>query len=491
MTGKTISIKNRITTFFALFFIIISCLTFGGCSNATTENEITVFSWEDYMDLGSNGMDGEPAVEGLIEKFEREKGVKVNYRTFATCEAMYNELIKAPKACDLICPSEYMILKMKDEGLIQSYSMPQNYIAYGSPYIKSVFDGLGLNVNATETYAVGYMWGTMGLIYNADKYTASDFDSWYNMLTNDDFIGKMTIKDSLRDSYILALALVYKDELNTLNATYPDKNDAVYKEKIKEIFNRTDQETIDKAGEKLSELKTRLHSFEVDGGKTDLLTGKIDVNFAWSGDAVCAMADESRTVELGYAVPKEGSNVWFDGWVMTKDADVDNSIEFLNFLCEPENAIRNMEYIGYTSCIAGDDVFNYVAESYGEDEGEEIDLTYFFDPTSPAGTYAVTVSNPNGELFAQYSDAETISRCAVMKNFSDEELERLDKMWTKVKLITLSTTALILIAVGIVLIILAIALFVFREKLFGKFSLGRKNSLEKKGFKVVKIENIE
>ncbi len=485
--------KKTFLTILALVMMLFSFTSLAGCSNVTTGKEITVFSWEDYMDVGETDSDGTVISEGLIEEFEKENGIKVNYRTFATCEAMYNELKKDPKACDLICPSEYMILKMKDEGLIQPYTMPQNYVNYGSSYIKSVFDSIGLNDKATgKTYAIGYMWGTMGLIYNADKYKADDFDSWNNMMTDDRFVGKMTIKDSLRDSYILALALAYKGELEELNARYTDKSVKEYQDKLKEIFNRTDQASIDNAGDKLSELKKRLHSFEVDGGKMDLLTGKIDINFAWSGDAVCAMYDEDRIVKLGYAVPKEGSNVWFDGWVMTKDADVENSIKFLDFLCLPKNAVRNMNYIGYTSCIAGEEVFNdYVVENFEEDGEIPVDLSYFFDPSDTTGAYVVNVSNPNGELFAQYADSDTIYRCAVMKNFSDTELEKLDKMWTRVKLITLPTYVIILIVVGVVLLIVAAVLYKFREKIFGKLFANSNSTHKRKGYKTIKIENID
>ncbi len=492
---KNFFCKRTFLIIFSLLFALLFCFSSAGCSSVSYEKEITVFSWEDYMDLGSEEDSEGVEEQGLIEIFEEQYGIKVNYRTFATCEAMYTELKKDPSACDLICPSEYMILKMKDEGLIQEFDMPENYVKYGSPFIKSVFEGLELSKGETnKTYAVGYMWGTMGLIYNEDKFDASDFDSWYNMLTDERFVGTMTIKDSIRDSYFLALALVYKTDLDELNAQYSDKTNEEYKAKLKEIFNRTDQDSVDKAGEILSQLKPRLHSFEVDGGKMDLITGKLDINFAWSGDAVCAMyeSDEEETgVELGYVVPSEGSNVWFDGFVMTKEADVESSRIFLNYLCEPQNAIRNMNYVGYTSCIAGDEVFNdYVLENFYEEDGtEEVDLAYFFDPQRTSGNdYKVSVSNPNGFLFAQYANEETISRCAVMKNFSTDELERINEMWNKVKLITFPVYLIIILCLAIVLLIVGFIAFKYRDKWFNKvFKAERKNKNREK-YKVVKIE---
>jgi len=470
------------------------------------EKVITIFSWEDYIDEGyddpeedaevllQEGYSREELETSLLDIFEEEYGIKVNYHTFATNEEMYNELLKDPTAVDLICPSEYMIMKMKDEGLIKPYTMPQNYIDYGSPYIKSVFDKLNMNLQDehgnVKSYAIGYMWGTMGLIYNAEKYTDEDLKSWTNLF-DDEFKGKLTIKDSLRDSYILAIGIVYKDELLALknkldtDSTYTEET---YKDDLFKIFNRTDSETIDKVGDVLDDLKYNLHSFEVDGGKSDLLTGKIDVNFAWSGDAVYSMYEGDKVdKKLGYVVPEEGSNVWFDGWVMTKDANEENALKFLEFVSKPRVAVRNMNYIGYTSCIAGDDVFTYVTDNFGDDEGNrEVDLGYFFG----AGNYKVKVSDSDDgyyrHLYAQYADEETIMRCAVMDNFSDSVLEEINDMWSKVKLITFPTYAIILIVVLIVLIIAGLVIYKFKDKIFRKVPAYVDGKVKHKNCKIIK-----
>lgn len=123
--------------------------------------------------------------------------------------------------------------------------------------------------------------------------------------------------------------------------------------------------------EGLNTLKNNIFGFEVDSGKNDMVTGKISINFAWSGDAVYAMDEAEPTeedpngLELCYSVPEEGSNVWFDGWCIPRHAEQkDLAVEFINFLSMPENAIANMEYIGYTSAIAGEDVLEWVKETY-------------------------------------------------------------------------------------------------------------------------------
>ena len=481
---------------------------------ASESREITVFSWEDYIDLGYVEEDLEEMSEAMTSRytddellssildiFEEETGIKVNYYTFATNEEMYNELLKDPSAVDLICPSEYMILKMRDENLIKPYAIPQNYLDYGSPYIKEVFDNLGLNVvddpedpaDDNMTYALGYMWGTMGIVYSADAYEDEDFSRWSNLF-DDKFKGKLTIKDSLRDSYIVAVAMVYEEELMSLKTQYEEATitKEQYTDALFELFNRVDKDTVDMVCDKLIALKDVLYGFEVDSGKTDLLTGKIDANFAWSGDAVCTMWDaDDVDKELRYVVPEEGSNLWFDGWVMTKDADEALASEFLNFMSRPDIAIRNMEFNGYTSCIGGDELFAYVKDNFDEGEGENFtDLKYFFDPSCTDDTYVLQTVDTNRHLYAQYANEETITRCAVMDNFSVEELELANEMWNKVKLITFSDLVIILIVVVIVLLILVACGIKWKDKIF-KRDISQKDRRVKPGTKIVSIKTRE
>ena len=473
--------------------------------------EITVFSWEDYIDEGYEEADLKELDQAVLDRFDSEQlttsildvfyektGIKVNYYTFANNEEMYNELIKDPDACDLICPSEYMILKMRNEGLIKPFTMPKSYQDYGSEYIKYMFDTLDLNdkTDPNKTYAIGYMWGTMGLIYNADKYTEEDFKLWSYLLSNQDFSDRLTIKDSLRDSYIMALAIVYEEELLSLKKDYEDGkiSSTEYQSTIAEIFNRTDEQTIQKAQDVLTELKTnQLYGFEVDAGKNDLLSGRIDVNFAWSGDAVFSMKEgEYAGRNFGYAVPETGSNVWFDGWVMTKSANEEYASQFLDFICQPENVVRNMAYIGYTSCVGGDYVFDYINDVYAEENGNEsVSLKYFFDwYNANSNDYIIKVnkdSNKSKQLFAQYANRQTIERCAVMDNFDDASLQSLNLMWSKVKLITLKPYAIGIIIAVIVLMIGGVVVIKYKSKIFKRNISAEQTKPRKKGYKVISI----
>ncbi len=458
---------------------------------AKEENTLVIYSWEDYLDLGYEEEDledlsdylidnynEEDLLMGLTDMFEEEYGVKVEYRTFATNEEMYNELINNPSGPDLICPSEYMIMRMKDEGLIKPYKTPESWKEYGSPYIKSEFSRLGLTNGEDEVYATGYMWGTMGYIFNMENTHPDELKNWDSIL-NRKFTSKVTIKDSIRDTYILAVGAVYEEELKSL-----DKNSADYSQKVAEIFNRTDDETIQKVEEFLKNIKKILYGFEVDSGKNDMLTGKIEVNFAWSGDAVYTIDEaELAGLEFGYIVPEEGSNVWFDGWVMPKNANEDLATKFIDFVSRPKNVIRNMEYIGYTSCMAQDEVFNYVLAN--EEEGEEqIDLGYFFKGLDYAGDeYKVTVANKYKRLATQYPDFETIKRCTVMANFSGETLDKINDMWNRVKFITFPLW-IIWTIVGVVLLgLIAFILIKFKDRIFV-------NVKNKKKWHIVKKEQL-
>lgn len=497
--------KNKRLIVFLIVALCFVMLAPVGVAFASNEpREITVFSWEDYIDLGYEDLsevsdvlldryEEDELQTSILDLFEEKTGIKVNYYTFATNEEMYNELLKNPSAVDLICPSEYMILKMLDEDLIKPYTVPKNYIKNGSPYIKSVFDELGLNTPDGNTYAVGYMWGTMGVLYSADAYSDEDFTHWSNLF-DEKFKGKLTIKDSLRDSYIMAVAMVYEEELLSLKSDFEggDITKDAYNDKLFEIFNRVDKETVDGVLDKLIQLKGNLYGFEVDAGKSDILTGKIDANYAWSGDAVCTMWDgDDVGKELRYAVPEEGSNVWFDGWVMTKDANEDLAGEFLDFLSSSEIAIRNMEYNGYTSCVGGDELFSYVKDNFDDGEGEYFtDLKYFFDPTCTDNRYVIQTLETGRHLYAQYANEETIARCAVMDNFSIEALELVNEMWNKVKLITFSDLTIILIVVVIVLTIALLCCIKWKDKIFKK-DISQKDRRIKKGVKIVSIKERE
>ena len=205
----------------------------------------------------------------------------------------------------------------------------------------------------------------------------------------------------------------------------------------------------------LQNVQGNVYSFETDSGKADMITGKVLANYQWSGDAVYTMdqADEDN-FELDFAVPKESTNIYFDGWVMLKkgingDAGKQKAAEaFINFLSRPDNAIRNMYYIGYTSVISGGEsplIYEYLEDRYGAKDGDAdtvpYDVNYFFSKGG-TGDYVLTVpkEQTKRQLFAQYPDGSTIARSSIMVYFDQAQNRAINQMWVNVRCFNIKKT---------------------------------------------------
>lgn len=408
---------------------------------------LRIYNWEDYIYEPETSAD-EPSVIRQFQDYYAtlHPNTKVNvvYDTFATNEEMLNQVTKLGKTYDLMCPSDYAIQKLIREdkleeydynSLSQTYTSIDNYNEYATPYLTGLFEEEGWS-----KYAVGYMWGTMGLVYNPAKVDEADMETWMSLYETK-YKNKSSIKDSMRDTYLVGVISAYRQELTEARVRYELGADSkeVYKAKLEEIINRCDKRTLEKVEFELKTLTKNVYGLEVDSGKNDIAKGIIDINLAWSGDAVYAMevADEVD-LELKYSIPKEGSNIWYDGWVMPKGANKELAQEFLNFISQPEIAVLNMNYIGYTSFIAGEEVLDNIRENYEEtDENAEdvisVDLSYYFNGTVEPGTdMIVKSSETNRQFYAQYPDEESINRCAIMRDFGAEN-ENVVAMWTRVR----------------------------------------------------------
>ena len=181
-------------------------------------------------------------------------------------------------------------------------------------------------------------------------------------------------------------------------------------------------------------------------------------------------------------------------------SNYDAVYEFMNFISKPENVVTNMNYIGYTSMVAGDEIYNDVvldwfdeSEDLAPGEGVEVDLSYFFGGEGYLpGEYTVIVSEESyGRLMAQYPTIETLDRCAVMQNFNSETLLSINDMWETVKGETFPLWIILLIAGLVVLLAVFIVLYRHKDKIrWFKLPEKKQTSMEKKGYKAVKKENI-
>ncbi len=427
---------------------------------------LRVCNWEEYMDLG--GWDEDELIEldngtkimginPLYEDFEEwyyenyGKRVKVEYSCFGTNEDLYNQLTLGD-TYDLVCPSEYMIMKLMAEDKLQPYSEEffdsdsrYNYYINGvSPYIQQTLTENEINGESWSEYAACYMWGITGVLYNPDEISDEDAATW-EVFNNPDYFRQVTLKDNVRDSYFAALGALKADLLMDEEFI----NDENYHENLGIEMNDVSAETIEQAQSLLSDMIDNSYSLETDSGKADMITGKIVANYQWSGDAVYAMDQaEEDDFYLKFAVPRECTNLWFDGWVMLKDG-IGNDSErqqaaeaFVNFISRPDNAVRNMYYIGYTSSIAGgadDTVFEYVNWCYGAEDDEEATIEYpigyFFSGDDEDEDYVITASSEQADrqLYAQYPSSEVIDRSAVMQYFDTDANKDINQMWINVR----------------------------------------------------------
>lgn len=491
---------KRIFSLVLVLFMLLPTAFMLGCATEETEETtvLRVCNCEDYID------------ESLLDEFTEQTGIEVIYSTYGTNENLYNELVINPNSYDLVVPSEYMIENLAVEGRLNKLDLTKvpNYTKNVSNYIGERLADKTFKVEdgeyegqetAISEYMVGYMWGTMGWVYNTETVSVDDVSAWGNVFKNEKLNKKMTIKDAVRDSYIVGLAMVYEDELRNATTT----------EQITEILNRKEIEHIEKVGEKLNAIKPMLYGFEVDSGKNDIVLGNIDAYVAWSGDAAYAIdvaagdaEDEDGTfVEntrvLSYYIPDEGSNIWFDGFCMPSGStNYDAVYEFLNFISAPENVIRNMDYTGYTSMVAGDEIFEEIAlgwfdesEDLAEDEGVTVDLSYFFGE----GDYTVTVSEEGyGRLIAQYPTKDIVDRCAIMGYFNSTTLMDINDMWESVKGETFPLWAILLTVALVILLSVFIILYRNKEKIkWFKFPERKTTYAERKNLKIVKKEYLD
>lgn len=369
-------------------------------------NVLKVYNWSDYI------------AEGVLDDFkswykeQTGENIDVIYMTFDVNEAMLSKIEKGHEDYDVVCPSDYIIERMLDKGLLlpldfKSLGSTPNYIeANRSPFIEQMFRSINPSIDANQ-YSVAYMWGTTGILYNPKFVTREEASTW-DVIRNPKFAGKILIKDAPRDVYAPVLIYLKQNELKGGKVTLQD------------LMRDSSDESLQMVQDYLMQCKPGVYGWEADLGKEQMTKNRAYVSLNWSGDAVWAIEEAAAVkVELDYVVPEEGSTVWFDGWVIPKYAkNIKAATYFINFMCRPDIAIRNMEETGYVASNGSREVL----ESQIDESLEPIDLSYFFGPDASA----VRV-NP-----ILYPDLSVIERCALEHDWGDDT-EKLLKMWQNVK----------------------------------------------------------
>jgi len=434
-------------------------------AEAVPEVTLRISNWEEYIDLGD--WDEEETIDlesgdiigenSMIDDFEEwyyeTYGITVNveYSTFGTNEDLYN-MLSLGDEFDLVCPSEYMVMKLMAEDMLVPLSDAffdtadrNNYYSIGvSPYIQEIFDSHEINGESWSRYMAGYMWGVTGIVYNPEAVSEEDASSWA-ILSNPDYRRQITIKDNVRDSYFAAVGAL-KSELLTSEEFLSDPN---YAQRLEEEMNDVSDETIAAVEEYLTDVIDNAYSLESDSGKADMITGKVVANLQWSGDGVYTLDQaEEDGMELCFTVPEESTNIYFDGWVMLKSGIGDDAAKqhaaeaFINYVSRPDNVVRNMYYVGYTSVISGGEdtrIYEYAEWCYGaedeEEETAEYPLGYFFSGDSTDENYIITApaDQVNRQLAAQYPSEKTLDRASIMVYFDSGTSEKINRMWIHVR----------------------------------------------------------
>ena len=386
-----------------LLYIVAAVLLLAGCSE-DREHILKVYNWADYID------------EELIDEFEvwyeEQTGepVKIIYQTFDINETMLSKIELGHEDYDVVCPSDYIIERMLANDLLlpleRDFGETPDYIGNVAPYIVEKFNQIEGNGKNANDYSVGYMWGTVGLIYNPKYISDSEVKDW-DVLKNPAYAGKVLMKDAFRDVYTALLIALNKEAIEA-----GEKD-------IRTLPFDTSEESIKLVEDYLNSFKESVCGWEADFGKEQMTKELAWINLSWSGDAQWAI-DEAADIgmDLRYAIPETGSAVWFDGWVIPKYAkNIKAARYFINFMCKPENALRNMDMTGYVSAIGGEEILQNMTDP---EEFDPIDVSYFFGPQADS----VCINQ------VMYPEKNIIERCAMMHDRGTEELL---KMWSRVK----------------------------------------------------------
>lgn len=418
---------------FAVVLMALPCFAVTNLNAADRAHTLKVYNWADYIDMDN-------VLNTFPDWYYQQTGEKVEilYQTFDINESMLTEIEKGHEDYDVICPSEYIIERMLRQGLLlpinKDFGNTPDYTTNVAPFAVEKFQEMapaGSNINVSD-YTVGYMWGTTGVLYNTKYVDAADLQSW-SFLTNPKFAGKIFMKDAFRDIYSGVVLYAYRNEIARGEVTREDLVAHITPERIQRV-----EDTLKLA-------KDNIAGWEVDFGKEEMCKGNTWMNVSWSGDAQWAIDEAAEGVELKYIVPVEGSNVWFDGWCIPKYAvNTKAASYFINYMCMPENAILNMEEIGYVSVIASPEILDWADD---EEIEETADLSYIFGE-------GATAVHANQVL---YPDKSVIDRCALMHDCGDET-EAMLAMWSRVKGDNLSMGLVIFIIVVLVLVV-AFAVF--------------------------------
>ncbi len=289
----------------------------GGADSSSGESDVLyVYNWGEYID------------EDVITQFEEETGIKVTYDPFETNEEMYPVIEKGAVNYDVVCPSDYMIQKMIENDLLAEINFDNvpNYSQIDPAYIE-----MSKAFDAENKYSVPYCWGTVGIIYNTSRLAELGVEpptSWAD-LWDERLNGEILMQDSVRDAFMVSL------------------------KKNGHSMNTANEAELQAAKEELIAQKPLVQAYVIDQVRDKMIGGEAAVGVIYSGELLY-IQEEVESLDLDYSLeyvlPEEGTNLWLDSWVIPKNAkNKENAEKWIDFLCRPEIALANFEYITYAT----------------------------------------------------------------------------------------------------------------------------------------------
>ena len=285
--------------------IVIGGFIYGQKDGTSKNGQVIVYNWGEYID------------PEIIDLFEEETGIDVIYEEFETNEIMYPKIQSGAIAYDVVCPSDYMIQRMIENDLLAeiNYDHIPNLKYIGDNYMK-----MSRQFDPENKFSVPYLWGTVGILYNK-KMVDEPVDSW-GILWDKKYEDSILMQDSVRDAF--AVALKY----------------------LGYSLNSTDLDELEAAKNLLIEQKPLVQAYVIDQVRDKMIGGEAALGVIYSGEALYC---QQENPDLDYVIPKEGTNIWIDSWVIPKNAkNVENAEAFINFLCRPDIAKMNFDYITYS-----------------------------------------------------------------------------------------------------------------------------------------------
>lgn len=310
--------KNRLKKKLIFIFSIFLFLSVGLASFALYKNKhksevtINVYNWGEYI---SNGTEGRLNVN---EEFTKRTGIRVNYSTFQSNEALFAKIQSGGTKYDVIFPSDYMISKMIRHNMLQKLDFEQipNFLYIDNSFKNPEYD-------AYNEYSVPYTWGVIGIFYNKKMVSEPAEEINWNIFWNKKYAGKILMFDNPRDAF------------------------AISQFRLGIPLNTTDKQDWLRISEDLKEQKALVQTYVMDQILEKLGTGDAALAPYYSGDAALLT---QRNHDIDFVIPKDGTNKFVDAMCIPKNSEhPKEAMAYINFMCDPEIAIENIKYIGYSS----------------------------------------------------------------------------------------------------------------------------------------------